>query len=409
MNKRKKLIYFAFTLSLLTVFSVVMFNLEAFEGKKEFLNKGNEVSAKKVVENASEDIKEKLYSKAVTEEMPTVEEKPNIVDNIVPNVKQVVSNNDNNNIKDNTITSPPEAKPAEKEEVPTIILEDSNVYVQELGEPKNELAMQVVTKDKNIEYGVDDSKVDYSKVGRYSVRFFARTFATNRQVEKVMPFAVVDTKAPTIAIVPERTVDAASSVAVRLNIKDPSAIKEKKYVWLNENEPIPADSDASWIPMKAEDQVVESKDFNPIKEGTLSIAVQAVDNTNNKATVKSQEYQISQHVPTDIVMQPSTTDFTNQDVNLTITYQNTPAYQKYKVQGQPWKDYTGAINITDNCYVYAQATNGNEIVKKVLNITNIDKKGPENIVIAPNIHFAQKKVEKYSIRECIFFDLFSKK
>ncbi|MEG0283150.1 MAG: hypothetical protein RR662_08250, partial [Clostridia bacterium] len=222
------------------------------------------------------------------------------------------------------------------------------------------------------------------------VRFFARTFATNRQVEKVMPFAVVDTKAPTIAIVPERTENPASNVAIRINVKDPSVIKNKKYVWLDEDANVPADADPSWKDMTAENIVVETKDFKALKEGTLSIAVQASDALDNKATVKAQKYVLSQLVPKTITFQPSTTEFTNQDVQLTINFETDSNVRKYKIDNQGWQDYTGPVAISSNCTVLAQATNGNFMLTKSLQITNIDKVAPEKITItAQNMYLAQ--------------------
>ena len=73
----------------------------------------------------------------------------------------------------------------------------------------------------------------------------------------------------------------------------------------------------------------------------------------------------------------SPTAYTTQGVKVTISYPDAAAKKEYKIGDGAWQDYTQGIDITDNCIVYARATDSyNNTSVSDVTITNIDKQGP---------------------------------
>ena len=258
--------------------------------------------------------------------------------------------------------------------------------------------MSVKTNVDDVVMSIDDTNVNYNKVGTYNVRFLARSPMRNKKVSKTMPYTVQDTKGPSISIMPEKTENPADGVAVSITAKDPSDIKGlAKYAWYEDGKEIPGEQSSEWKELLDNHNIVKSKeDGIDIDEGKIRVAVKAEDNQSNKSQKNSQTYVISKHVPTKVTITPGVTEFTNKDIKVAINYENA-IVKKYKIGNGPWTNYTEELTITENTTVIAQATNGDKTVYSSLEITNIDKKAPSEVVINPNENSAEVPVADIKI------------
>ena len=104
---------------------------------------------------------------------------------------------------------------------------------------------------------------------------------------------------------------------------------------------------------------------------------------------------ITNIVSDSIFMIPSTTNWTNKDVILTITWPNgsEKGVKEIQINDGDWTRYTGlgtTLTISENCTVKARVTNGTDEMKtNSVTISNIDKADP--IVVAKSIETAKLK------------------
>ena len=104
---------------------------------------------------------------------------------------------------------------------------------------------------------------------------------------------------------------------------------------------------------------------------------------------------ITNIVSASINMTPSTTNWTNKDVTLTITWPNgsEKGVKEIQINNGNWTRYTGlktTLTISENCTVKARVTNGtNEMKTNSVTISNIDKADP--IVVAKSVDTAKLK------------------
>ena len=104
---------------------------------------------------------------------------------------------------------------------------------------------------------------------------------------------------------------------------------------------------------------------------------------------------ITNIVSASIAMTPSTTNWTNKDVILTITWPNgsEKGVKEIQINDGDWTRYTGlktTLTISENCTVKARVTNGTDEMKtNSVTISNIDKADP--IVVAKSVDTAKLK------------------
>ena len=104
---------------------------------------------------------------------------------------------------------------------------------------------------------------------------------------------------------------------------------------------------------------------------------------------------ITNIVSNSINMTPSTTNWTNKDVTLTITWPNgsEKGVKEIQINNGNWTRYAGretTLTISENCTVKARVTNGTDEMKtNSVTISNIDKADP--IVVAKSVDTAKLK------------------
>ncbi|MCX8075030.1 MAG: hypothetical protein N2749_05540 [Clostridia bacterium] len=125
-------------------------------------------------------------------------------------------------------------------------------------------------------------------------------------------------------------------------------------------------------------------------DGTYRLKVLAdvakTDSKPNVETVSQLGFIIDQTPPTDPQVNLSTTDWTNQDVKVTIIYPIDAVLKEYKVNDGQWQIYTGEITISENnTTVYARAKDAlaNQSGQSTVTIANMDKTEP-SIVYGTN-------------------------
>ncbi|MEI6578577.1 MAG: cohesin domain-containing protein, partial [Eubacteriales bacterium] len=108
---------------------------------------------------------------------------------------------------------------------------------------------------------------------------------------------------------------------------------------------------------------------------------------NLSYTIDYGEIRVDNTAPIAATLSPSTTDPTNQNVTVTITYPGDAAQMLYNIDGGSWTAYTTALSQPANCTVYAKGIDaaGNESAGSSLIISNIDKTNPAAATLSPNI------------------------
>ena len=124
--------------------------------------------------------------------------------------------------------------------------------------------------------------------------------------------------------------------------------------------------------------------------GNYVFSVVESDGTISDATMV-----VTNVVSDSIRMTPSTTNWTNKDVTLTITWPNgsEKGVKEIQIDNGNWTRYTGietTLTISENCTVKARVTNGTDEMKtNSVTISNIDKADP--IVVAKSLDSAKLK------------------
>ena len=113
--------------------------------------------------------------------------------------------------------------------------------------------------------------------------------------------------------------------------------------------------------------------------GTYYLWVKGKDKAGNSVVGKTNGFVMDNVAPTDPVITPSTTAWTNGNVTITITYPSDATVKQYSLDGTNWTNYTAAIAVsTNNTTVYAKGkdASGNQSSTSSLTVTNIDKTAP---------------------------------
>lgn len=181
------------------------------------------------------------------------------------------------------------------------------------------------------------------------------------------------------------TVNASTTDATATADNASSGIKEYKYILINGLWKWEATSSNT------------SYTFNNLTQGkTYQIEVIAIDNAGNEKTaLNSGTTSIqTQVVDSAVTITPNTTDWTKNDVTVTVTYPSNIDGLKQEISidnGATWSDYTNmstVLTITQNTTVKARiidpTTNTLVGVEAVRAITNIDKTPPEDFTIINN-------------------------
>jgi len=118
-----------------------------------------------------------------------------------------------------------------------------------------------------------------------------------------------------------------------------------------------------------------TKSFNIISNGIYTIEVTSTEDEETRDTVL-----VNQIVEGSIDIIPSTTEWTNQDITITIKWTEEQGLSKeYSLDGITWNNYTGAFSISSNGSIFARqvdSTNTTGTITKTLPISNIDKVAP---------------------------------
>ena len=132
------------------------------------------------------------------------------------------------------------------------------------------------------------------------------------------------------------------------------------------------------------------ENYTVTANGNYVFSVVESDGTISDATMV-----VTNVVSDSINMTPSTTNWTNKDVTLTITWPNgsEKGVKEIQIDNGNWTRYTGlktTLTISENCTVKARVTNGtNEMKTNSVTISNIDKADP--IVVAKSVDSAKLK------------------
>ena len=141
------------------------------------------------------------------------------------------------------------------------------------------------------------------------------------------------------------------------------------------------DNGASW--QTNEDKTQTSYTYTGLTQGTnYTLKMKAVDKAGNETITES----ITAATVTiaslgDIQISPSTTEWTNQDVTVTVTWPTDTTGLTKKIStngGNTWSNYTGPVAVANNCTVKAKLvdTSSQEGKTATLDITRIDKIPP---------------------------------
>ena len=124
----------------------------------------------------------------------------------------------------------------------------------------------------------------------------------------------------------------------------------------------------------------------------LAGAVENNANLKNVDVISINSFTVDSTAPTNPSIVPSITNWINQDITATITYQTDSVKNEYSYDGSNWQTYTTTLTISSNCTVYARATDaaGNVSGESTLSITNIDRQNPI-VSFSPN---GQNNVQK---------------
>ena len=141
------------------------------------------------------------------------------------------------------------------------------------------------------------------------------------------------------------------------------------------------DNGTSW--QTNEDKIQTSYTYTGLPQGTeYTIKMKAIDKAGNETITESiTATTISIANLGDIQISPSTTDWTSQNVTVTVTWptDTTGLIKRISTdEGTNWSNYTGAVTISSNCTVKAKLidTTSQEGKTATLEIKNIDKNAP---------------------------------
>ena len=131
--------------------------------------------------------------------------------------------------------------------------------------------------------------------------------------------------------------------------------------------------------------------YTGLTQGTeYTIKMKAVDKAGNE-TITESKTATTVNIASlgDIQISASTSDWTNQDVKVTVTWPSDTTGLTKKIStdgGNNWSDYTGEVSISSNCIIKAKLidTSSQEGQTATLEITNIDKTPPTKPSVSLN-------------------------
>ena len=307
-----------------------------------------------------------------------------VADTIKPVINKVEVKN-NNTVVGSYVRQPEAYNPGKTNanEIEYVITfsEDINLVNQDLIELTNGVISKVVCEGNKLivtakitTEGVqslsilEGAVVDLAKVGGNTNEFFRFNGLT------------VDFTKPTVRFVSEYNgglyvlPTSIGKVEIRTNVEINEEISKIEYKWDNEE-----NYDEITEYSSASDIVVPTKEFNT--EGKHTLYIKVTDIAGN-ITIASKEYNV---VRSEINIEPSITELTNQDVTVTVEFEEGLTDNRrvaFKLDGtEQYKGITpnsdGIYTIRENGTIYTEATDkvGNKVFAEEV-IDNIDKVDP---------------------------------
>ncbi len=190
---------------------------------------------------------------------------------------------------------------------------------------------------------------------------------------------VIDEEKPTISLTYSETASTNKDVKVGVTISDSSGLLTK--VW--KKGPLPdvlkTNPDGWFTDYYYQDGAVKITNNEIVITENGTYSVYAKDAAGNN---RFQEFTISnidKEAPAKATFTPSTTDPTNQDVSVTISYAEDAAMTQYKIGASgEWKAYTAPLMLSKNETIFARSQDaaGNWSEESNIVIENIDKEPP---------------------------------
>ena len=160
------------------------------------------------------------------------------------------------------------------------------------------------------------------------------------------------------------------------------------------------DNGTSW--QTNEDKTQTSYTYTELTQGTeYTIKMKAIDKAGNETiTDRITATTVTIASLGDIQISPSTTEWTNQDVTVTVIWPKDTTGLTKKIStngGNTWSNYTGPVAVANNCTVKAKLvdTTNQEGKTATLDITKIDKNAPT--VSAKQSSLTIKQGDSYAI------------
>ncbi len=130
-------------------------------------------------------------------------------------------------------------------------------------------------------------------------------------------------------------------------------------------------------------------EFTNLKAGSsYTIYARAVDNAGNTSSARSNTGTTSTFVNLTLSIGLNNTDWTNQNVTVTLTsnissFANSSGYKlQYSYNGTTWYDYSSRFAVSSNCTIHARIYNSDakdEVKTITSEITKIDKNAPAGV------------------------------
>ena len=197
----------------------------------------------------------------------------------------------------------------------------------------------------------------------------ATDVAGNISGQATLSITNIDKEAPNVSFSPNGQNNVKKAETIVSVTDNSNEFLSLQYIWT----PDVTEPTSGWTTF--ENNIKLSKDT---VTANYYLWIRATDAAGNIATVKSEAFGIDNTAPIAPSIVPSTVNWTNQNITSTITYQSDSVKNEYSYDGTNWTNYTAALIITNNCTIYARATDdaGNISSQSTLSITNIDKTAP---------------------------------
>ncbi|WP_165445109.1 OmpL47-type beta-barrel domain-containing protein [Gracilibacillus phocaeensis] len=281
---------------------------------------------------------------------------------------------------DNTSPNPPEIKAPDEwtnEEVTVMITAGEDDHS---GVDKTEYRLQEAgSEDWGNWHTLDDSgEVKLETEGETKLE--ARTLdQAENQSNLVEATVKIDKTEPEIAFDPNGNANAAQAVTTKVTVTDEgSGLDEDSlvYTW-SESDDAP-DKEVDWEAFDNEEELTKAE-----ADGDWYLHIQATDHAGNQTQVVTNPFILNNTPPEAPEIRPATTDWTNDEVEVTIEAEENVVTIEYQLDGteeEGWSAYEEAFPITKEgkTTIYARAMdeagNSSDIVKATV---KIDQSNPD--------------------------------